>query len=144
MAFQNLGGDLRYWRTPSGSEVDFIWTRGKRAVGVEVKASPTWRHDFGGPLNSAASGRSRRAGGLRRLHGDGRIERRSLGRLPLQRFFKELTSGRVLGLDLNSPRRISQARPARRASCRTRRAAQACDGSLRYGGAPARRRARDV
>lgn len=24
IALQNLGGELRYWRTPSGSEVDFI------------------------------------------------------------------------------------------------------------------------
>ncbi len=25
---QNLGGALSYWRTPSGSEVDFVWERG--------------------------------------------------------------------------------------------------------------------
>jgi predicted AAA+ superfamily ATPase len=39
MAFHNTGGQLHYWRTPGGSEVDFIWTRGARTVGIEVKAS---------------------------------------------------------------------------------------------------------
>ena len=96
MAFQNLGGDLRYWRTPSGSEVDFIWTRGKRAVGVEVKASPTWRHDFGGPLKSLVADRIVQAGyGV--YMGTAELKDGPLRVLPLQRFFKELTSGRVLG-----------------------------------------------
>jgi predicted AAA+ superfamily ATPase len=96
MAFQNLGGDLRYWRTPSGSEVDFIWTRGKRAVGVEVKASPTWRHDFGGPLKSLVADRVVQAGyGV--YMGTAELKDGPLRVLPLQRFFKELTSGRVLG-----------------------------------------------
>jgi hypothetical protein len=40
-----------------GSEVDFIWTRGKRAVGVEVKASAQWRREFGGPLKSLIDNR---------------------------------------------------------------------------------------
>jgi len=40
IAFGNLGSRLHYWRTPSGREVDFVWTRGNRAVGVEVKAAP--------------------------------------------------------------------------------------------------------
>jgi predicted AAA+ superfamily ATPase len=34
----SAGGQLAYWRTPSGSEVDFVWSRGSRAVGIEVKA----------------------------------------------------------------------------------------------------------
>lgn len=39
IAYEGLGGELRHWRTPSESEVDFIWTRAKRAVGIEVKAA---------------------------------------------------------------------------------------------------------
>lgn len=31
IAYAAIGGDLGYWRTPSGSEVDFIWSRGKHA-----------------------------------------------------------------------------------------------------------------
>ena len=50
MAFHNTGGQLHYWRTPHGSEVNFIWTRAKRAVGIEVKMSERWRSEFGAPL----------------------------------------------------------------------------------------------
>jgi hypothetical protein len=39
MAFHNAGGQLHYWSTPHGSEVDFIWTRSKHAIGFEIKAS---------------------------------------------------------------------------------------------------------
>jgi predicted AAA+ superfamily ATPase len=46
MASLNAGGQLHYWRTPSGTEVDFIWTRGGRAVGIEVKAGSTWRPEY--------------------------------------------------------------------------------------------------
>jgi predicted AAA+ superfamily ATPase len=45
IAHHGAGGDLSYWRTPSGSEVDFIWRRGRRAVGIEVKASGRWRRE---------------------------------------------------------------------------------------------------
>ncbi|MBX7117326.1 MAG: DUF4143 domain-containing protein, partial [Myxococcaceae bacterium] len=43
----SLGGSLSYWRTPSGSEVDFIWSRGKKQVAIEVKASTRWRSEEG-------------------------------------------------------------------------------------------------
>lgn len=44
------GGDLAYWRTPSRSEVDFIWTRGKKRLALEVKASSRWRAGDGRAL----------------------------------------------------------------------------------------------
>lgn len=31
MSYSNCGGTLSYYRTPSGTEVDFIWSRGKHA-----------------------------------------------------------------------------------------------------------------
>ncbi len=50
LSFTNAGGDLSYYRTPSGVEVDFIWTGPKHSVGIEVKSSQTWRSSFGAPL----------------------------------------------------------------------------------------------
>jgi predicted AAA+ superfamily ATPase len=52
MSFQDTGGQLSYWRTPNGSEVDFIWSRGARAVGIEVKATAMWRGEHGAPLKT--------------------------------------------------------------------------------------------
>jgi len=46
MAIHNTGGEIFHWRTPSGSEVDFIWVRGRRALGIEVKAGSRWRDEY--------------------------------------------------------------------------------------------------
>ena len=45
-----VGGTLSYWRTPSGTEVDFVRTRGSRAVGFEVKSASRWRPRDGAAL----------------------------------------------------------------------------------------------
>ncbi|HEU5281280.1 MAG TPA: ATP-binding protein [Gammaproteobacteria bacterium] len=46
IAYSDDGGELFYWRTPEGSEVDFIWKRGQRVVAIEVKSSARWRDEF--------------------------------------------------------------------------------------------------
>jgi len=51
IAYASVGGRLSFWRTPAGKEVDFIWSRGKRNVGFEVKASDTWRPAWSGALS---------------------------------------------------------------------------------------------
>ncbi len=96
IAYQNLGGELRYWRTPSGSEVDFIWTRARRAVGIEVKAAATWRHEFGGPLKQLISDGVVNTGfGV--YAGSAELKDGPLRVLPLKQFLKALASGQVLG-----------------------------------------------
>ncbi len=40
------GARFHYWRTESGTEVDLIWQRGARAVGIEIKASAEWKESF--------------------------------------------------------------------------------------------------
>ncbi len=94
-AIQNLGGDLWYWRTPSGGEVDFVWTRASRAVGVEVKSSTIWRREFGGPLKALVADGVVRAGfGV--YTGTAELKDGPLRVLPLKAFLRELSSGRVL------------------------------------------------
>lgn len=95
IAYQNLGGELRYWRTPAGSEVDFIWTRANRAVGIEVKAAPAWRPEFGGPLKGLIADRIVKKGfGV--YTGTAELRDGPLWVLPLKRFFKALAEGDVL------------------------------------------------
>ena len=96
MAFQNTGGGLHFWRTPHGSEVDFIWTRAKRAVGVEVKAAERWRPEFGEALKGLIEAGIVQAGfGVY----TGAVELRDgpLRVLPIQRFFRILSEGGILG-----------------------------------------------
>jgi len=95
MAMQNTGGEFHYWRTPSGSEVDFVWTRGPHAVGVEVKAAATWRREYGGPLKTLIDqGDLQAAYGV--YMGTAELKDGSVRVFPLKRFLKELATGNVL------------------------------------------------
>lgn len=96
VAYHNLGGELRYWRTPSGSEVDFIWTRAGRAVGIEVKAAGVWRRESGGALKSLLADRIVQAGyGV--YTGTAELKDGPVRVLPLNRFLRILASGGILG-----------------------------------------------
>ena len=94
-ASRNLGGTLYYWRTPAGTEVDFIWTRGARAVGIEVKAATTWRREYGAALKGLID-----QGVLSAGYGvyTGLVELKDgpLRIWPVMRFLRELTAGNIL------------------------------------------------
>jgi predicted AAA+ superfamily ATPase len=95
MATQDTGGQLHYWRTPSGSEVDFVWTRAAHAIGVEVKAATTWRNEYGASLKSLmAQGSLQAAYGV--YTGDVELKDGPIQVLPIRRFLKELASGSIL------------------------------------------------
>jgi len=95
VAYAGVGGDLSYWRTPSGSEVDFVWTRGTRAVGIEVKATERWKSEHARGLHELV-----RAGVVDRafgIHlGDRALRDGPVRALPLAEFLAELGAGRVL------------------------------------------------
>lgn len=95
MAFQNLGGQLHYWRTPSGSEIDFVWTRGSRAIGIEVKAAATWRGEYGAAIKSLIAD-GVLTGGHGVYTGSAELKDGALRIWPLKCFLKELTGGNVL------------------------------------------------
>jgi uncharacterized protein len=46
MNYAQTKGSLGFWRTPSGSEIDFFWWYGKIFVGIEVKSSKKFRPEF--------------------------------------------------------------------------------------------------
>ncbi|MBI3295165.1 MAG: ATP-binding protein [Deltaproteobacteria bacterium] len=54
MEYQSLGGELSYWRS-GDRELDFIWTRGKVSVGIEVKSSERWKPEFASVGNELVS-----------------------------------------------------------------------------------------
>lgn len=92
----NCGGELRYWSTPLASEVDFIWTRGRRAVAIEVKASRTWRREFRRSLLTLVEAKA-----VQRCFavygGEERLEDGPITVLPLSDFMQELAAGRIIG-----------------------------------------------
>ncbi len=95
VAYQNLGGTFSYWRTPSGSEVDFIWERGGKRIGIEVKAAKEWRREFGSTLVDLRAEKQLTAAVA--VYGGGRrLVDRGLPVLPFGDFVRELGAGRVL------------------------------------------------
>jgi predicted AAA+ superfamily ATPase len=95
ISYSGCGGELSYYRTPSGTEVDFIWRRGNLAVGIEVKASPRWRPEYGRAL--ADLHRSGVVGGCWAVYlGDIPLRDGAIRVLPLRTFLGELSGGRVL------------------------------------------------
>jgi predicted AAA+ superfamily ATPase len=95
LAYRNVGGHLHYWRTPSGSEVDFVYTRGNRAIGIEVKAASRWKPDFGAALRTLVAERHLTAahavytGAIELKDGPIRI-------WPVRTFFLRLAAGEIL------------------------------------------------
>lgn len=97
-AWMNLagtGGELCYWRTPHGNEVDFIWQRAARAVGIEVKAAPRWRPaDSQGLAALLAAGAIGRAYGV--YLGEHPLQTEGIQVLPLRTFLERLVEGEII------------------------------------------------
>jgi predicted AAA+ superfamily ATPase len=119
MSIGNTGGSLSYWRTPSGSEADFIWTRGSVSVGIEVKAAKEWKVEHGRVLRELLEERVIHKGfGVylgREVLKQGRLEV-----LPLEQFLGRLNGGRVLSSGASAAT-LAAATGARRRARRRRR-----------------------
>jgi len=95
IAYSGCGGDLSYYRTPSGTEIDFVWTRAGHAVGIEVKAAERWRPEFSRALvELQSSGVIAAAWGV--YLGDQPLQAGPVRVLPMPMFLGELVAGRVL------------------------------------------------
>jgi predicted AAA+ superfamily ATPase len=95
MAIAGTGGEISYWRTPSGGEIDFIWRRGKRAVGIEVKASNRYRSDEAAALREFLD---RKLLGSAFVVYDGRevLNDKGVVVLPVVEFMRRLARGEVI------------------------------------------------
>jgi predicted AAA+ superfamily ATPase len=90
------GGELCYWRTPSGSEVDFVWTRARAAVGIEAKAASRWRRGNGAVLSQLHA--ERRLGRVFAVYlGRERLRDGPVDVLPVRAFLEALRAGKVIG-----------------------------------------------
>ncbi len=90
------GGKFYYWRTPAGSEVDFIWDRGKKAVGIEIKATDNFRKSYCKSLKMLIEGGHIQKGFVVYL-GEDVLKDGDIPILPLKLFMKELCNGGIIG-----------------------------------------------
>lgn len=91
----DAGGELAYFRTPAGAEVDFIWSHGRQRVAIEVKASARWRTEESASLKAfveALPGTRAFAVYL----GPVALKDGPISVLPLHSFLKALSRGDVL------------------------------------------------
>lgn len=91
------GGELFYWRTPSQSEIDFIWTRGRKAIGFEVKAATAWKKEYGGVLHQLFhENQLQKCFGI--YLGNTRLKDRAIQILPLKEFMKDIAHGKIIDM----------------------------------------------
>jgi predicted AAA+ superfamily ATPase len=92
----SVGGELTYWRTPSGTEVDFVWSRAQRSVGIEVKSTTRWKSEYSRALvELLGEGVLGKAFGV--YLGQHELKDRGVRVLPLAAFLRALAAGEVLG-----------------------------------------------
>jgi predicted AAA+ superfamily ATPase len=92
--YRRLPENLFFWRTPSGSEVDFVWQSGKDMIAIEVKAATKWRaEDYKGLTAFQEHTKGVRCFGVYR--GTETREANGTTVLPLPRFLERLAAGKI-------------------------------------------------
>lgn len=77
--------EINYWCTPSENEVDFIISRGKERIGLEVKSSKKWDKEFSNGLHTLLdTGRISQAYGI--YLGDDIIKKNNVTIFPVKDF----------------------------------------------------------
>jgi predicted AAA+ superfamily ATPase len=95
MSYLDVGGEISYWRTPAGVEIDFIWSRGDSTVAIEVKGAVRWQREFSSALQRALqAGMVSRAYGV--YLGEQALQIGQVQVFPFQDFLKHLWAGDVL------------------------------------------------
>lgn len=96
IADQNLGGELSYWQSSWGAEVDFVWTRGDAVVAIEVKSAGKWRREYGRALNELLAAKQQmRCFGVYR--GKERLQDGGATIFSCEEFLRRLHAGEILG-----------------------------------------------
>ncbi len=91
----NWAGDIHFWKTHNGAEMDFILQIEGRKVGLEIKASATWKKEFGRHLNKALKENTvQRALGV--YLGEQKLKHHAIEVYPLSDFLKILQKNQVL------------------------------------------------
>ena len=96
ISYNSVRGSLGYWRTPSGTEVDFIWWYGTCAVGIEVKSSKAFQKDYLKGLKSLAQSLDLHRSFIVYL-GSEQLRVGNTQVLPVMDFLRKLHNGEVIG-----------------------------------------------
>ena len=101
MHYANVKGTLGYWATPSGTEVDFVYSHGTRTVGIEVKHARVWRNEFRKGLKALCEDRDAQTWVVYRGEEEMRVDGTRV--MPVAAFLRCLHAGQVLGSSTAPP-----------------------------------------
>ena len=99
MSYQGIGGELFYWRTSDGAEIDFIWKRASQVIAIEVKSSTRWREEFNAGFKSLCSSKITISACYGIYQGEEMLKKDFGLVLPWQVFLERLYAGKILPLD---------------------------------------------
>lgn len=86
--------EINFWGTPSENEVDFIVSKGKNRIGIEVKASKKWDKSFNAGLETLLSAdKIKYAYGV--YLGEERLKSSNINVFPLQKFIRFMHEGNL-------------------------------------------------
>lgn len=95
MNVAQTGGTLSFWRTAGGSEIDFVWSRGKTSIGFEIKSATSWKPEHGKAIKQLLEEKVLTAGfGI--YLGEHPLQDKSVPVLPYKEFVQRLESNRIL------------------------------------------------
>lgn len=95
MHYAGTRGSLGYWATPSGTEVDFVWWRGRRVVAIEAKHAKSYRAEHRKGIAALSS--TTKAESYIVYLGDRELEVDGTRVLPLATFVRRLHAGEIIG-----------------------------------------------
>ena len=93
--YAGVKGSLGYWRTPSGSEVDFVWWYGSNVVALEVKHAREFRSDFTKGIDSFRAGVPAKSYLV--YQGNRELQVNGTRVLPVETFLRLLHAGDIIG-----------------------------------------------
>ena len=93
--YAGVKGSLAYWATPGGTEVDFIWWRGRKVVAIEAKHSREFRREHRKGIEALAA--AMEAESYLVYLGDRELQVEGTRVMPLESFLRRLHRGEVLG-----------------------------------------------
>ncbi len=95
IAYAGIGGELFYWRTADGAEVDFIWKRAANVVAIEAKSTAQWKDEYNAGFQSLLSSKVK----IKACYGvycGKEILKKNFGWvLPWEEFLKRLYAGEI-------------------------------------------------
>jgi predicted AAA+ superfamily ATPase len=96
ISYSNCGGELFYWRTADGLEIDFIWKRSHKIIALEIKSATRWKDEYNSGFKSLLSTHIKPSACYGIYCGEEALKKEFGLVLPWQDFLKKLYAGDII------------------------------------------------